>query len=178
MIDAITGRSDGEPAMERRVYDCVLFNGEFEVLAIRIRELKDVVYKFVVVESNKTFSGTNKAVLFTKHHAAIRDFSSQLDFVLVDDMPETDTAWDREAWQRNCVVRGLSGASDQDLILMSDVDEIPRMECVREALADRVSLAFGFRMGTYYFYMNYRNIKGHPNIVWTVGAKFELLRSY
>src|ERR1700733_819655 len=115
--------------MASRVYDCVLFNGEFDALAIRIRELDDIVHRFVVVESDTTFSGLKKTVQFTKEHPAIQKFAARLDFVLVDDMPTTDKAWDREVWQRNAVMHGLCGASDHDLILMSDVDEIPRAEC-------------------------------------------------
>jgi hypothetical protein len=167
----------GGQEMERRVYDCILFNGEFDVLAIRMRELNDVVHRFVVVESNKTFSGLGKPVKFTKHHPAIGEFSSKIDFVLVDDMPETENAWDREAWQRNAVMRGLTEALDNDLVLMSDVDEIPRIECVREVVADSQFSAFGFRMILYYFYMNYKNIRGADNIIWSVGATFKLLQT-
>jgi hypothetical protein len=163
--------------MASRVYDCVLFNGEFDALAIRIRELDDLVHRFVVVESDTTFSGLKKTVRFTKEHPAVRTFAARLDFVLVDDMPTTDNAWDREVWQRNAVMRGLTSASDNDLILMSDVDEIPRAECVREALADEKSSAFGFRMNLYYFYMNYKNLNGNSDVVWTIGAKFALLKT-
>jgi beta-1,4-mannosyl-glycoprotein beta-1,4-N-acetylglucosaminyltransferase len=162
--------------MASRVY-CVLFNGEFDALAIRIRELDDIVYRFVVVESDTTFSGLKKAVQFTREHPAIQKFAARLDFVLVDDMPATDNAWDREVRQRNAVMLGLCGASDNDLILMSDVDEIPRPECVGEALADEAYSAFGFRMNLYYFYMNYKCLSGDSDVVWTVGAKFALLRT-
>ena len=53
--------------MASRVYDCVLFNGEFDALAIRIRELDDLVHRFVVVKSDTTFSGLKKTVQFTKN---------------------------------------------------------------------------------------------------------------
>lgn len=164
--------------MRRRVYDCVLFNGEFEVLALRIRELNDIVDQFVVVESDRTFSGLKKPVTFSMEHDSIKEFSNKLRFVLVDDMPETNNAWDREVWQRNAVMRGLEDASENDLILMSDADEIPRAESVKAALADEHFAAFGFRMNIYYFYMNYKNTKGHPHIVWTVGAQMGLLKTY
>jgi hypothetical protein len=164
--------------MVRRTYDCVLFNGEFDLLSIRIHELSEVVHKFVVVEANKTFSGLEKPVKFMKDHPLIKDYADRLDFVLVDDMPETENAWDREVWQRNSVIRALDDASDEDLILMSDVDEIPRLDCVIEAIFDRQAPAFGFRMSLYYFYMNYKNIRGFNNVITTVAAPFGLLRTH
>ena len=42
----------------RRVFDCCLFNGEMDVFSIRLHELNDVADYFVIVESDKTFSGS------------------------------------------------------------------------------------------------------------------------
>jgi hypothetical protein len=174
----IPGSAFGEARMPRRVYDCVLFNGEFDTLAIRMQELAEVVYKFVVVESNETFSGLPKSVAFSIDHHAIKGFADRIVFVLVDDMPAGNDAWQRESWQRNAVLRGLTDASDDDLVLMSDVDEIPRATCVQQALADPEALAFGFRMKLYYFFLNYRNTAGASNSIWAMGARRDFLRSH
>lgn len=162
--------------MSRRLYDCALFNGEFDLLALRIRELDTLVHRFVVIESDTTFSGKPKAVKFSKDHSAIRAFADRIDFVLVDDMPDTGDAWQRETWQRNAALRGVIGAADDDLILMSDVDEIPRVECLQQALVDREFDAFGFRMNTYYFYMNYKYVRKVPKLVCAVAADARLLK--
>jgi hypothetical protein len=165
--------------MERRIFDCILFNGEFDVLAIRLHELKDVVYRHVIVESNITFSGLAKTgPMFDHSHPLIREFSKKIDHILVDDMPETNNAWEREAWQRNAIARGLKFANDNDIILMSDVDEIPRAECLKDAIENLRSSAFGFRMKSYYFFLNYKNINGHPNDIWAVASEFKILREY
>jgi hypothetical protein len=93
-------------------------------------------------------------------------------------MPHGDDAWQRETWQRNAALRGVNGAADDDLVLMSDVDEIPRVECVRQALADQEFTAFGFGMNVYYFYMNYKDIRNVPKLVCAVAATAGLLKSY
>ena len=52
------------------IYDCFNFFNELEILDIRLNTLYDVVDKFVLVESNKTFSGNEKEYIFennTKH---------------------------------------------------------------------------------------------------------------
>jgi len=164
--------------MPRRLYDCVLFNGEFDLLALRIRELDTLVHRFVVVESDTTFSGQPKAVKFSKDHPTIKAFADRIDFILVDDMLDTDDAWQRETWQRNAVLRGVSDADDNDLVLMSDVDEIPRVACVQQALADQEFAAFGFRMGTYYFFMNYKYVGKTPKRIWAVAATRGLLKTH
>ena len=164
--------------MPRRLYDCVLFNGEFDLLALRIRELDTLVHKFVVIESNTTFSGWPKMVRFSKDHSAISAFADRIDFVLVDDMPDTDDAWQRETWQRNAALRGVIAAANDDLVLMSDVDEIPRFECVQQALADQEFAAFGFRMSTYYFFMNYKYVGKEPKRIWAVAATAGFLETH
>src|SRR5580700_2414481 len=49
-------------APTRRVYDCFLFNGEVDVLSIRLHELNRIVDVFVIVESNQTFSGAAREI--------------------------------------------------------------------------------------------------------------------
>jgi beta-1,4-mannosyl-glycoprotein beta-1,4-N-acetylglucosaminyltransferase len=39
------------------VFDAILFSNEMDMLEIRLRELYDVVDKFVIVESDHTFTG-------------------------------------------------------------------------------------------------------------------------
>jgi hypothetical protein len=164
--------------MPRRLYDCAMFNGEFELLALRIRELEALAHRFVVIESDTTFSGRSKAVKFSKDHPAIRAFADRIDFILVADMPDTDDPWQRETWQRNAALRGVVEAADDDLVLMSDVDEIPRAESVQQALADQEFAAFGFRMSTYYFFMNYKFVGKEPKRVWSVAATADLLKTH
>ena len=163
--------------MGTRVFDCVLFNGEYDVLEIRLNELKDLVHLHIVVESKFTFSGLRKEVRFDAEHPVVRPFADKIKFILVDDFPTTKDAWDRESWQRNAIDRGLDGAQDDDLILMSDVDEIPKPAAIRAALEDTTSPAFGFCMKSFYFFLNYQNLKGHPNSIWAVAARYSLLRN-
>ena len=43
-------------------------------------------------------------------------------------MPDGDNPWARENFQRNCISKGLVNADEDDLIIISDLDEIPNME--------------------------------------------------
>ena len=156
---------------QRKVFDCVLYNGELDVLCIRLNELWDVVDHFVVVESDTTFSGLPKTICYDHREPRIAPFAQKIRHVVVADMPKTDDPWEREKWQRNAVLRGLADADPSDLILMSDVDEIPRACTVRDMTQNTQDHIFGLRLAFYYFFLNYRNVEGpESSITWTVAA--------
>ena len=159
------------PSLRRKVFDCVLYNGELDVLCIRLNELRGVVDCFVVVESDTTFSGLPKIVSYDPLEPRIAPFAAKIRHVVVRDMPDTDDPWQREAWQRNAILRGVPDADPMDLIVMSDVDEIPRAQIVQDMAQDSENRIFGLELAFYYFFVDYRNIEGpEAAITWTVGA--------
>ena len=87
----------------KRVFDCVLYNGEIEVLEIRLHELDSVVDNFVIVESDLTFSGHPKLIYFEPKDPAVAPFAAKMTHFVVSDMPQTQDPWDRETWQRNAM---------------------------------------------------------------------------
>lgn len=105
------------------IYDAFMFWQEFDVLDIRLNELRDVVDRFVVVESPRTFSGRQKPLHFASQ--AYNYFQWPIIHVVVRDMPIGPNPWEREYFQRNAIMRGLAEARDEDLVLISDCDEIP-----------------------------------------------------
>jgi hypothetical protein len=158
-------------ATNRRVFDCCLFNGEVDVLRIRLHELDRVVNTFVIVESNKTFSGKARKIAFNPCDPRISEFASKVRHLVVTDMPETTDPWTRERWQRNAVLRGVPDAAATDLLVLSDVDEIPRSTVVAQMATDHENEVFGVRLAFSYFYVNYRNVEGPQSaLTWTVAA--------
>ena len=163
---------------QRKVYDCFLYNGEMDVLEIRLHELSDVVHRFILVESNMTFSGLHKVLSFDPTDPRIVPFSARIRHVVVTDMPETDDALVREAWQRNAVLRGLPDAAGDDLVLLSDVDEIPRATAIKDMARDTANKIFGLRLASSYFFVNYRNVEGpEAAITWAIAATRDELES-
>ena len=60
-------------------------------------------------------------------------FEKKIIYIQVSDMPDGDNPWVRENFQRNCIERGLSRSSEDDLIIISDLDEIPNPEIQQTA---------------------------------------------
>jgi beta-1,4-mannosyl-glycoprotein beta-1,4-N-acetylglucosaminyltransferase len=124
------------------IIDCFTFFNEFDVLKIRLEELYPVVDRFVLVESNKTFRGQTKPYYFSES----KDFYKYSDKIVVvkltDDndfnVDEHHEPWEREYWQRNQIMQGLTDCNDDDIVLISDVDEIPRRSAIRDLVFDDI----------------------------------------
>jgi len=118
------------------VYDCFQFFNELDILLLRMRVMNDVVDKFVISESTVTFSGVKKPLYFLENQEMFAEFKDKIIHKVVDDSPMgPDTnAFMRDSHQKQAVARGLVGAKDDDVIIFSDVDEIPNPEAVRWVL--------------------------------------------
>jgi len=138
---------DQTETQQVKIYDCFTFFNEIDILKIRIEELKDVVDKFILIEANKTHSGKEKPLYFQDLK---NEFDISQDKILaytVDDIPDIDHSLPvekqrlpSEIHQRNCIYKALQQlesnleCNDNDIILISDVDEIPRKDKVIESI--------------------------------------------
>ncbi|KAI3823988.1 hypothetical protein L1987_05434 [Smallanthus sonchifolius] len=112
----------------RKVYDAVLFNNEVDMLTIRWKELHPYITQFVLLESNSTFTSIPKP-----HYFAIK--RKRFDFVeprltygtIGGRFKKGENPFVEEAYQRVALdhLLKVAGIEDGDLLIMSDVDEIP-----------------------------------------------------
>lgn len=106
-----------------KIFDCFIYFDEDLLLDLRFNILNNIVNYFVVVESNRTWQNNIKK--FNFNIEKFKKFSNKIIYVKVEDMPEGENPWLRENFQRNCITRGLLKANSEDLIIISDADEIP-----------------------------------------------------
>jgi len=129
-----------------QVIDCFLFFNELDVLKVRLNYLKNYVDSFVLVESPVTFSGKPKSLVFNDNKEQFSDFN--ITHIIADPFIG-NTPWDTEEFQRNQLMRGLDEVGEDEVVLISDCDEIPNMknypgeECV-------------FCHDSYFYYFNHR----------------------
>jgi len=117
--------------------DAFTFYNELDLLEIRLNELYDVVDKFIIVEANKTQSLIAKPFNFETNIDRYKKFLDKIVYIKVEDCPSNDkNLWTMENFQRNCVMRGLDqiGINENDLIMISDMDEIPRASSIKTCL--------------------------------------------
>jgi beta-1,4-mannosyl-glycoprotein beta-1,4-N-acetylglucosaminyltransferase len=68
---------------------------------------------------------------------------------------ETELSYGRDFFQKECIRRGLFGCKDEDIIISSDLDEIPNPEILKNIESFFVSTKlYSFRQNSYYYYLN------------------------
>jgi len=157
------------------IFDCFMFSNELEILELRLRELHDLVDRFILVEATRTHRGFEKPLLFAENRARFQPFLDKIVHVVVDDMPDHPDPWVRENFQRNAIARGLFAATDQDFVIIGDVDEIPRRDLVK-GLATRSEEMVGFQMSLSCFKYNYVCVEGETMSVWSVATRARHVR--
>lgn len=115
-----------------KVYDCILFFNEPELLEIRLNELCGVVDKFVIVESLEDFQGKKKPLNYLSYQSAFKKFSDKIIYVITREQLKSNDPWIRKIFQRNQIMRGLACCKDHDIIMISDMDEIVNPSSVKE----------------------------------------------
>lgn len=142
------------------VYDCFQFFNELDMLKIRLNVMSPVVDKFVISEATETFSGLKKPLYYEENKEMFAEFADKIIHVVVDDTPEGYTH-DRDTFQKNAVTRGLKDCTDDDIIIFSDLDEIPNPDKVREILNNfQQDKIYHFAQRLFYCYLNMEEVSG------------------
>ena len=151
-----------------KIFDCFMYYDEDLILDLRLNYLNDYVDKFIIVESSYTHSGEPKKLLFDINKYS--KFKNKINYIVLDTLPlgiqdlsETDTehqrnskyilnAVKRENLQRDTIIKGLDTALPNDMVIISDVDEIPNLE--ENNIRDIKSKIILFRQKFFYYKFN------------------------
>ena len=106
---------------------------------------------FVIVEGNVRIQKTN----FNKDN--FNKFKNKIIYIPVTDMPDGDNPYIKGKFQRNCISRGLKNANEDDLIIISDLDEIPNPEKINN-FKNNMKYAV-FKQMHFYYKFNLRSEK-------------------
>lgn len=125
-----------------KFYDCFTFFNELDILEVRLEYLYNHVDFFVIVESDHTHTAKPKEFIFEDNKNRFQKYLDKIIYIkqkaiLKDSFSDfakeyspKDEYWKLENDQRNSISRGLSEAKPNDIIMISDVDEIPNVEKV------------------------------------------------
>ncbi len=160
-----------------KIYDCFMYFDEEVVVNIRLHTLNEFVDYFVIVESRFTHKGDPRELKFD--HKKFQKFRDKIIYIIDEEVyPQTheikteDSENDRsiklifnaayrENGQRNLITKGLKEANDEDLILISDVDEIPKLSGLNfKNIKEKIIL---FKQDMFYYKFNLQL----PDLIWT-----------
>lgn len=160
-----------------KIFDCFMYFDEEQILDLRLNVLNHDVDYFVIVESIYNHKGEKRDLLFDikkfqKFREKIiyliyKEIPKQIELINEDDDENVKSrkyimnALYRENSQRNYISEGLKNANKEDLILVSDVDEIPKLSSLDLGIIkDEIIL---FKQDMFYYKYNLTL----PNFKWT-----------
>ena len=120
------------------MYDCFLFLNEIDVLKFRLKNHSPFVKKFVILESNTTFTGQERELQFYKHKKQFDNYS--IDYYIYDGKTKKFShPMEMEIDQRNFLksCTESSGIMDYDNLMISDVDEIYETSKLKDLLQEQ-----------------------------------------
>lgn len=107
------------------VVDCFTFFNELDILELRLKTLWDVVDIFVLVESPKTHKGNDKPLYFKENRERFKPYMDKIRHIVSPVLDNKAGIWDQEKYQRDHILSGIRTISDDSIVMISDVDEIP-----------------------------------------------------
>ena len=117
-----------------KVIDVFPFFNELDILDIRLNLLDPYVDCFIISEATKTFSGLEKPLYFEENKERFSKFSHKIIHNIVEDTTSPDLhPYQRDVFQKDNIKKViLENTSDDDIIIWSDVDEVPNPEAIEE----------------------------------------------
>lgn len=137
-----------------KIYDSFPFLDELEILEIRLRYLKNIVDTCVISQSFRTHRGEPWNPILNYNHPLIEEYSSFMEFHLIFTENEVETNWGREKNQRTSMDSILKNVQDDDLIIVSDVDEIPNRKSIMHARDSKNLKPHSLKMKNAFTYAN------------------------
>lgn len=122
--------------------DIFTYNGEEDILEMRLNILDDFVDQFVIVEAPTTFSGEKKPLYFEKSGKRFDKWKDKIKYYVVEpDYPGDESIlaladsspnvpvggpehWRREFYQKESIKKALTHLNSDDMCFVGDVDEI------------------------------------------------------
>lgn len=108
---------------EFMVYDCFMYNGEEDILEIRLNILDQYVDYFVLYESIETFSGKPKPAYYTENRERFAKWGHKILNYVIQPKEFTDP-FERAGYQKDSIRYALRDCKPNDWIYYGDVDEI------------------------------------------------------
>ena len=157
--------------MKVKVFDCFTFFNELDLLEFRLEYLNNHVDYFIICESNKTFSGNSKPYNLQENMARFSKWKNKIIYLSIEQSTEglsfedvktytpTNGPWMLESQQRYALSYANTMISDDDLVMLGDIDEIPDPKVIDhyKGLTHLIESPVPLSMLFHYYYMNCQN---------------------
>jgi beta-1,4-mannosyl-glycoprotein beta-1,4-N-acetylglucosaminyltransferase len=164
-----------------KIYDCFTFFNELDLLEIRLSELEEHVDYFVLVEARKTHAGNSKKLYYEENKERFKKWEPKIIHIIAD-LPRFNFIdkmiikkqiknpsnllsnlsmsyglgrMKMDHLQRKNIKKGIKNANSGDVIIVSDLDEIPNPKEIISAInLAKKGKVVGFNQKMYYYFLN------------------------
>jgi len=156
-----------------KIFDCFMYHNEDTILDVRLNYLDKFVDNFIIVESTYNHRGQKKKLNFDIKNFS--SFSKKINYLVLDsqsreieEINDKDTkdeksrkyvlnGYRRDNYQRNYISTGLNNADLEDIIIISDIDEIPNLNKINLKNSKKKLTLFNQKMCYYKFNLYHKN---------------------
>lgn len=151
------------------IYDTFTYNGEADMLEIRLNILDPYVDFFVICESTETFSGKPKPLYYWENRKRFEKWSHKI-ITINPPSIKTEDSFKRAGHQKDFIRTFLrSHAKDNDIIYFGDVDEIWKPQ---EVVGN---IVLNLRQINYSYYLNNRSSE---QWVGTIVGRWQIIKKH
>ncbi len=123
------------------IYDTFMYNGEEDILDIRLHTLDSIVDKFIILESTKSHSLLPRELEFEKQKNRFKQFEDKICYYNIDYCNNTNFLLND--WAGRDVIQNILfniyNIKPNDIIIHGDLDEIPRPELIKDILNSKLN---------------------------------------
>ena len=156
-----------------KIYDCFMYHNEDTILDLRLNILNQFVDFFVIVESRYNHKGEKKKLNFNINKFS--NFKNKIRYLILNELPKNIeiindkdgegelsrkyilNGYKRDHFQRNHIIKGIEDGKPEDIILISDIDEIPDLKKVNFESLNNKLILFNQKMCYYKFNLYQKN---------------------
>jgi len=150
-----------------KIFDCFMYFDEDLLLDLRLNILNDFVDKFIIIESNLTHTGKFKKLKFDINK--FEKFKHKINYYPLEKLVIDKNLKLKKNWSqhhlidqsiRNSISKYLTDASDNDWIIISDIDELPNPDVIQN-FNKRKKYSF-FKQQLFYYKFNLKCVSEPP----------------
>ena len=135
-----------------KIYDCITYLNEEDLLELRLNILNKYVDYFVICEAREDHRGNSKKLNFNLNKFS--KFKEKIIYLILDRFENCKRTWDRQNFQRDYLINGITNADKDDIILFSDIDEIPNLKNLNTYINEAYNKIGIFDQKVFYYKLN------------------------
>lgn len=158
-----------------KIIDTFTFFNELMLLDVRLNVLHEHVDEFVLVEATRSHQNKPKPLFYEENKHLFDKFNHKITHIVVDRFPE-HTYWSHENYQRDVIASSLSHLDNNDIVFISDLDEIWNPEILLPTIAKEVSSDKIYRWQSLVCYFYFNLVAWHSNWIQPMYMKYSFLK--